>query len=131
MMFYARYYMLFFFFKQKTAYEMRISDWSSGVCSSDLAAAPHFPESALEALSTGPPEPQAGRRHDEQDDPLEADHIFADRPGQQLFVDHEQPFHRPGGQAAVADDTAAIGVARGEDRRLEIGRGSCRERVLK
>src|SRR3546814_5151191 len=26
-----------FFFKQKTAYEMRISDWSSDVCSSDLA----------------------------------------------------------------------------------------------
>src|SRR3546814_6802862 len=29
--------MLFFFFKQKTAYEMRISDWSSDVCSSDLS----------------------------------------------------------------------------------------------
>src|SRR3546814_20373925 len=31
--------MLFFFFKQKTAYEMRISDWSSDVCSSDLELA--------------------------------------------------------------------------------------------
>src|SRR3546814_12659930 len=30
--------MFFFFFKQKTAYEMRISDWSSDVCSSDLLA---------------------------------------------------------------------------------------------
>src|SRR3546814_14645273 len=29
----------FFFFKQKSAYEMRISDWSSDVCSSDLLAA--------------------------------------------------------------------------------------------
>src|SRR3546814_7246719 len=29
---------LVFFFKQKTAYEMRISDWSSDVCSSDLEA---------------------------------------------------------------------------------------------
>src|SRR3546814_5876899 len=29
---------LFFFFKQKTAYEMRISDWSSDVCSSDLVS---------------------------------------------------------------------------------------------
>src|SRR3546814_18681470 len=29
---------IFFFFKQKTAYEMRISDWSSDVCSSDLGA---------------------------------------------------------------------------------------------
>src|SRR3546814_12992462 len=32
---------LFFFFKQKTAYEMRISDWSSDVCSSDLRASLH------------------------------------------------------------------------------------------
>src|SRR3546814_4739392 len=40
-------YKLFFFFKQKTAYEMRISDWSSDVCSSDLAGevrARHEPE---------------------------------------------------------------------------------------
>src|SRR3546814_2515294 len=32
-------YIFFFFFKQKTAYEMRISDWSSDVCSSDLGCA--------------------------------------------------------------------------------------------
>src|SRR3546814_1878069 len=32
--------MFFFFFKQKTAYEMRISDWSSDVCSSDLVQVP-------------------------------------------------------------------------------------------
>src|SRR3546814_6219889 len=30
--------LMFFFFKQKTAYDMRISDWSSDVCSSDLIA---------------------------------------------------------------------------------------------
>src|SRR3546814_5787445 len=35
--------LFFFFFKQKTAYEMRISDWSSDVCSSDLI-------SSLEAI---------------------------------------------------------------------------------
>src|SRR3546814_19695387 len=35
--------MLFVFFKQETAYEMRISDWSSDVCSSDLPG----PESSL------------------------------------------------------------------------------------
>src|SRR3546814_9621568 len=34
-------FVMFFFFKQKTAYEMRISDWSSDVCSSDLAAFAH------------------------------------------------------------------------------------------
>src|SRR3546814_9193320 len=33
---YVFYFCVFFFFKQKTAYEMRISDWSSDVCSSDL-----------------------------------------------------------------------------------------------
>src|SRR3546814_13402198 len=33
-----------FFFKQKTAYEMRISDWSSDVCSSDLQAAHPVPQ---------------------------------------------------------------------------------------
>src|SRR3546814_2630468 len=40
-MFYVNSYLyVFFFFKQKTAYEMRISDWSSDVCSSDLNADP-------------------------------------------------------------------------------------------
>src|SRR3546814_8852607 len=34
----VHYVVCFFFFKQKTAYEMRISDWSSDVCSSDLLA---------------------------------------------------------------------------------------------
>src|SRR3546814_3033582 len=36
-LFFAVWLYMFFFFKQKTAYEMRISDWSSDVCSSDLA----------------------------------------------------------------------------------------------
>src|SRR3546814_10222160 len=39
------YFLYVFFFKQKTAYEMRISDWSSDVCSSDLRSM---------ALTTGP-----------------------------------------------------------------------------
>src|SRR3546814_4208647 len=41
---------MFFFFKQKTAYEMRISDWSSDVCSSDLC----WPSSLRQALSSWP-----------------------------------------------------------------------------
>src|SRR3546814_4322176 len=36
-------FFVFFFFKQKTAYEMRISDCSSDVCSSDLSAASELP----------------------------------------------------------------------------------------
>jgi hypothetical protein len=45
---------LFFFFKQKTAYEIVSGDWSSDVCSSDLAAPlvemPITPERVLRAL---------------------------------------------------------------------------------
>src|SRR3546814_8884652 len=57
----------FFFFKQKTAYEMRISDWSSDVCSSDLpsflasarrtSGAGRSWSSAIEPHGAGPPPP--------------------------------------------------------------------------
>src|SRR3546814_1314051 len=50
----------FFFFKQKTAYEMRISDWSSDVCSSDLELFPYsrprlfqFPFEQIEPRNRG------------------------------------------------------------------------------
>src|SRR3546814_14612168 len=46
----------FFFFKQKTAYEMRISDWSSDVCSSDLVA-----ETELARSEPGEPDRAGGR----------------------------------------------------------------------
>src|SRR3546814_19654555 len=45
---------LFFFFKQKTAYEMRISDWSSDVCSSDLPARPQRFEITDQDILTEP-----------------------------------------------------------------------------
>src|SRR3546814_1308110 len=38
---------IFFFFKQKTAYEMRISDWSSDVCSSDLSTSTSSAQTGL------------------------------------------------------------------------------------
>src|SRR3546814_10213733 len=41
-------YCIFFFFKQKTAYEMRISDWSSDVCSSDLLVVAGFETDIVE-----------------------------------------------------------------------------------
>src|SRR3546814_6599136 len=48
----------FFFFKQKTAYDMRISDWSSDVCSSDLVCV----QRSAEAISARrkPPESSLG-----------------------------------------------------------------------
>src|SRR3546814_6054581 len=70
---------MFFFFKQKTAYEMRISDWSSDVCSSDLIGASAAlaqrgiggseiaePRRFLEADIVGKDDDRIGRR----------DHIF-------------------------------------------------------
>src|SRR3546814_7007935 len=54
---------LFFFFKQKTAYEMRISDWSSDVCSSDLLPAMAQGKLTLERVFASPdlsgPQPRA------------------------------------------------------------------------
>src|SRR3546814_19243117 len=44
---------MFFFFKQKTAYEMRISDWSSDVCSSDLSASACCGRSTLTPTQAG------------------------------------------------------------------------------
>src|SRR3546814_531282 len=52
MIFFFLYSCVFFFFKQKTAYELLISDWSSDVCSSDLAVALMvFPELGLSGYS--------------------------------------------------------------------------------
>src|SRR3546814_16265699 len=45
----------FFFFKQKTAYELRISDWSSDVCSSDLLG------TACRTFGSGAPDTRGGR----------------------------------------------------------------------
>src|SRR3546814_7833973 len=61
---------VFFFFKQKTAYEMRISDWSSDVCSSDLIGVVEH-ETGVQAL------------------PLEVDHGAFDH-GQALVVDDQR-----------------------------------------
>src|SRR3546814_8600441 len=47
----------FFFFKQKTAYEMRISDWSSDVCSSDLCSS--LPSALSRRIRSSPPERSA------------------------------------------------------------------------
>src|SRR3546814_20643603 len=47
-------WILFFFFKQKTAYELRISDWSSDVCSSDLSRGDGRRDRAANGSARGP-----------------------------------------------------------------------------
>src|SRR3546814_6712997 len=53
---------VFFFFKQKTAYEMRISDWSSDVCSSDLQKQLRLQEARRLILSASLDAASAGHR---------------------------------------------------------------------
>src|SRR3546814_8350685 len=68
--------LLFFFFKQKTAYEMRISDWSSDVCSSDLPVPVCIEDIHRGALAA------KGRAADGRDDVLacgDSDHLFSPR----------------------------------------------------
>src|SRR3546814_4083545 len=59
-------FVFFFFFKQKTAYEMRISDWSSDVCSSDLRG---DRQCAQPPVDRRDPRPRAsvGRRRDHRE----------------------------------------------------------------
>src|SRR3546814_10817463 len=92
------------FFKQKTAYDMRISDWSSDVCSSDLAGQTANVERNLrEALSLDPVDATA----------LEALAEYQYRNGR--YMDARAFSQR---RLAAAPATAAV----------QIGRASCRER---
>src|SRR3546814_9605118 len=95
---------VFFLFKQKTAYEMRISDWSSDVCSSDLIGKPFpilFGGIGTDALYVGH-HPEAQR--------IGVDAVVSGRVEHRL-VDH------------VGVGLQKLHVC------AEIGRASCRERV--
>src|SRR3546814_9670618 len=91
-----------FFFKPKTAYEMRISDWSSDVCSSDLL--PRLDIALLDQV--------------------------VEHAAQRLLGDGEQAqqvLHR---QVGLARDEIERAVMRpAQPLRGQIGRASCRERV--
>src|SRR3546814_14541253 len=98
--------LLFFFFKQKTAYEMRISDWSSDVCSSDLDDAERGGGGATGQSGDRYPRALSG----------------ADAGAQRI---------NPCVIANGAKQSRAVYAGAGLPRRLrlQIGRASCRERV--
>src|SRR3546814_10458344 len=98
---------LLLFFKKQTAYEMRISDWSSDVCSSDLKRVDTRPKIN---------EPRAGTGYDY----LAASLTSGPKAHQyrallRAYLDHFD-------MLVTADDSA-------NDRADQIGRASCRERV--
>src|SRR3546814_6851544 len=103
----------FFFFKQKTAYEMRISDWSSDVCSSDL----RFPQCRCRQANIRVPCEGAGDAF-----MVVGDHAAcAARDAAEIVrqsTDHQ-----------VADQEEVGGARTDLGRAYEIGRASCRERV--
>src|SRR3546814_5754240 len=95
---------IFFFFKQKTAYEMRISDWSSDVCSSDLMGIPGLLEASAKT------------------------HTELRKRGIRHLIGGDYGFKwSPNGSNARDLDffVKYYGYTRAE----EIGRASCRERV--
>src|SRR3546814_3194091 len=102
------YYLSFVFFKQKTAYELRISDWSSDVCSSDLLEQPGMGEWVRYKLD------QATEHIliDEAQDTNLAQWTIIARLAEEFFA----------GEGAHGDRARTLFT-------VEIGRASCRERV--
>src|SRR3546814_9536740 len=96
---------MFFFFKQKTAYEMRISDWSSDVCSSDL------PRSGVRARQFC--------HHLRQK-------VHSDPNG--TYFSHASESWHPA-PFALAQPLEVTGFQLSLEWNDEIGRASCRERV--
>src|SRR3546814_10531770 len=97
---------LFFVFKQKTAYEMRISDWSSDVCSSDLVN-----RSAVQMMG--------GASVQDLIQPL--GYLFEESPDslRRVMI----------GRFSGRKNYSEFMKIRTLDGRVQIGRASCRERV--
>src|SRR3546814_2441254 len=106
--------MCVFFFKQKTAYEMRISDWSADVCSSDLSVATPPAELDADLFVIGPEVPLV----DGLADRLRAAGKLVLGPG----ADGAQ---LEGSKTWMKEVVSAAGVP------TEIGRAACRERVCR
>src|SRR3546814_10159120 len=99
--------MCFFFVKQKTAYEMRISDWSSDVCSSDL-------NSSAESIDAARPK-----------DSEELSAIASTHDAAVVTALSPRAAHRRPG-IPVRQDSQELPL---QEHVSEIGRASCRDRV--
>src|SRR3546814_808775 len=104
-------YILFFFVKQKTAYEMRISDWSSDVCSSDLTGSTQPGSSEREYRFS------VGKKYEGK--------------GGGFFYRNLDSIGQYGGDEQFQFSVAQLHDGLDELVREEIGRASCRERVCR
>src|SRR3546814_7590993 len=103
---------LLFFFKQKTAYEMRISDWSSDVCSSDLFVPRH------NFVNSETPHPSGPRGT-----PLQASQPLGECSSRSSAISLPQKIHH------ISERTNSCSMYQSRGSRCKIGRASCRERV--
>src|SRR3546814_1855145 len=124
--------MLFFFFKQKTAYEMRISDWSSDVCSSDLACAFAAADGLELPLHRHCVDAVVRQREEERDAIREIVKRAFERFALAWTLNSGRIFDAPmGGDRVARPDRAGFArgiVANGEDE-IELGRARRREFV--
>src|SRR3546814_17382270 len=127
--------MFFFFFKHKTAYEMRISDWSSDVCSSDLIGARgvlpvdrqghdregrHEAEESQGNSEAGPPAQRKDQCHrrDREGEACRIGGIFGE-----TERSNDRPPVKPGAASGGRQGNAAGGAAGGRKRDVEGKRG--------
>src|SRR3546814_2188017 len=119
------YFYVFFFFKQKTAYERRISDWSSDVCSSDLLGG------GVERGDSG----EFGHAFIEiLDSCVLFDGLWAEGESHQVWMSHGDKVTElaPGFRIVASSPGAPYAVIADDDRRyyaMQIGRASCWESV--
>src|SRR3546814_13386686 len=103
---------VFFFFKHETAYEMRISDWSSDVCSSDLAEQVEVQAKYAGYIERQQVEIDRVRRYEDARLPLDLDYVAVS--GLSNEVRAKLAEYRP---ETVAQDGRISGITRSEERR--------------
>src|SRR3546814_14773653 len=114
--------MLFFFFKQKTAYDMRISDWSSDVCSSDLIVA--------RAHDAGKARRRIAASHSLAGEKPRKRNAVGRRYAPDACVLKAGPMTRPASTSVAKRVDGLVRLhAPSRPDGPEIGRASCRERV--
>src|SRR3546814_8697338 len=99
---------MFFFFKQKTAYEMRISDWSSDVCSSDLLLRSLRGSVLIQVFPCA---------------------VDMGAHGQKMALNEVRLARRRHADGNVGLAHGEVELAVAQDKADQIGRASCRERV--
>src|SRR3546814_9715868 len=120
---------LFFFFKQKTAYEMRISDWSSDVCSSDLIAGRHRRGgvAVIRDRRRGRLRLCLARKGSQQRKCRYRPKVFTHQPILPNNKSHKRVFTPAGSSSGRKSHDRSAALPPMMER--EIGRASCRERV--